>query len=1051
MSCTPLSITPGLFLTASIWENTPSKTFDGKSLTLTTTGGSPGLSVQQGGNNIFHPQLANRTLRYRVLGNKFLVILDSETTSPSTRSVSLVDFTKSPWTEVNILTVLTSSTAVAPPIVNESQGNGAVFLAFGQDGTNHTSVAIHRSDTGATLCSLGSPIVPTGQTAGEATATQLIIHFSTGGTSHTQACALPAGNCQVTPSLQSFADVAVGGCPFTPETKQFTIKNTGDDCLTISAIANAAPFSVQSTSTPLPATLAKNETMTVTVAFNPTTVGNWNTQDLMITRSPANGADRLQCKGKAVAAQAKVTFSATSFNFGKHPVGTPAPGKTLSITNTGSLPLSVSVPVLSASGFTCAGFNGTLNCGQAQTIALGFTPPAEGPQTATLSVVSGAPGSPHTITLNGEGCVANAEIAVPPSAPIDFLQVEQGFRTVRFIEVSNPGDGPLQFTGTISGADAALFGLPDPQGSITNAPGTRVYDVLPVSPCGPGAAGSGKTVVAVSFVAADTPRVATASLTLSGSNATNVPVGQTWVFPLTAEITPPVALDVAVVVDHSGSMNDPLGSRVKMEAAVSATQLFVELLRPDLDDRGAIVRFNHLPDVPTPMTPITTTGVPTQNQILQSVPANLPPAQGNTAIAAGAITGAREVLKPRATTPANLKRAVVVLSDGIENTGFEDPSGSGNWFSILGGNMLQPLPASGNVSTSPVVKPGNVDFYSIGLGRDTDIDAAQLEALAGSANHYLHVNQDLTGAKYFELEKYYTQIFMDIVGTSSVADPMFWIAPGQKHEIEFDVLRGDVDALVVLYDFKGMRLPFFCVSPAGEVIDPGAIPAGYQLRAGSTSQARIVEFKMPLKEPDRYAGRWRVMVEHPGMVCRGTPSQKARGLGFLPRDCGEYKDPLLYGIAIGVGSNFRMMPYVTPGPVYVGDPIQLTAVVTEAGLPVTGCTVSVETTAPGGATWTQGLHDDGAHADGSADDGDYGSSFTHTVQPGTYHFRFRATGYSRDGEPVVREAFRDKAVLPRTSTPPGGGGGSGGFERCCKELLEELRQQHRLLKRLIER
>lgn len=1050
MSCTPLPITPGLFLTASIWENAPNKTFDGKSLTLAAGGPNPGLSVQQGSKSIFHAQLANRTLRYQVLGNKFLVILDMETTSPSTRHVSLVDFTKTTWTEVNILTVSASS-ATALPIVNASQGNGVIFLAYGQDGTNHTSVGIRRSDNGDTLCFLGAPITPSGQTAGEATATQLIIHFSTGGSSHTQVCPLPLGQCDVTPSVQAFADRAVGGCPFTPETKQFTIKNTGTECLTISAIANAVPFSVQATSTPVPATLAKNETMTVTVAFNPTVPGNWNPQDLMITRSPTNGDDRLSCKGKAVAAQAKIGFSATSFNFGKLPVGVAASGKTLTITNTGTLPLSVSVPVLNASGFTCAGFNGTLNCGQAQTVGLGFTPPAEGSQAASLSIVSGAPGSPHTISLTGAGCIANAEIAVPPSAPMNFAQVEQGFRTVRFIEVGNPGDGPLQFTGTISGPDATLFGLPDPLGSVTNAPASRLYNVLPVSPCGPGAAGSGKTVVAVSFVAADTPRLATATLTLSGSNATNSPAGQTWAFPLTAEITPPVPLDVAVVVDHSGSMNDPLGSRVKMEAAVSATQLFVELLRPDLDDRAAIVRFNHLPDVVVPMTSITTTGVPTQNQILQSVPTGLPPAQGNTAIAGGALVGAGEVLTPRATTPANLKRAVVVLSDGIENTGFEDPPGSGNWFSILGGSMLRPIPASGSLNTAPMVKPGNVDFYAIGLGRDTQIDATQLEALAGTADRYLHVNQDLTGTKYFELEKYYTQIFMEIVGTSSVADPMFWIAPGDKHEIEFDVLRGDVDALIVLYDFQGMRLPFFCVSPTGEIIDPVSIPSGYQLRSGSTSQARIVEFKMPVKEPDRYAGRWKVMVAHPGMVCRGTPSPKGRSKGFLPRDCGEYKDPILYGIAVGVGSNFRMMPYVTPGPVYVGDPIGLTAVVTEAGLPVAGCAVAVETNAPAGTTWNQSLFDDGVHGDGAADDGDYRSTFTHTVNPGTHHFRFRATGYSRDGEPVVREAFRDKAVLSRTPPPPPGGGDPGGFERCCEKLLDELRQQHRLLKQLIGR
>ena len=682
--------------------------------------------------------------------------------------------------------------------------------------------------------------------------------------------------------------------------------------------------------------------------------------------------------------------------------------------------------------------------GQSHPIALTFTPPSEGPHSATLSVVSSAPSSPHAITLLGEGCVANAEIAVPPTTPIDFGQVQKGFRTVRFFEVQNPGDGSLTFNGAVAGPDAALFGLPDANGSVTNTPPNRSYTADPVSPCGPGAAGSGKTIVAVSFFANDNPKVATAILTLSGHNATNFPAGQAWSFPLTAEITPPVALDVALVVDRSGSMNDPLGSRVKMEAAVAAGQLFVELLRPDLDDRVAVVRFNHLPDVRVAMSPVSTTTSPTQNVIYQKVQKDIPPANGNTAIAGGALTGSREVQKPRATTPPKLTQAVVVLSDGIENTGFEDPPGSGKWYSILGGEMLLPLPSSGTVNTSAMPRPSGIDLYAIGLGPDSLIDANQLTALAGDPNHFLHVNQDLTGAKYFELEKYYTQIFMDIVGTSSVVDPMFWIAPGDKHEIEFDVLRGDVDALVVVCDFKGLRLPFYCVSPKGEIVDPAMIPPGYQLRSGATSQARFVEYKMPSKEPDRYAGRWKVIVEHPGRVCRGMPSKRADEPGFLPRDCNKYKDLILYGIAIGVGSNFRMMAFVTPGPVYVGDPILLTALVSEAELPVTGCNVTVKATSPDGSTSTLQLLDDGAHSDGGADDGEYARLFTHTYKAGTYHFYFRAAGVSRDGEPVVREALRDKPVLPR-----GRPRGDGRLDDCCKELLKAISEQTKMLQRAL--
>ena len=1044
MACTPLNIQNGPFLSSSAWLNAPAANFDGKTLTLTTTGGSPGLSVQQGAKSLFHAQLANRVLRYQVLGNKFLVILDMETgLGPSTRTVSLVDFTS--WTEVPILTVLASSNAIALPIVNPSQVNAAVFLGYGQDGSQHTSVAIYRSDNGDPLCSLGFPIIPTGgPTTGSATATELVIHYTTASGSVDTKCPKPTGQSKITPAPQQFADQFTGGCSFTPETKQFTIKNVGEDCLTVNSVGDNAPFAVQSTST-LPAVLAANETVNVTVAFTPTAPGTWNAAAMPVSTTPANGDNQLVCKGKALAATAAISFSPTSLNFGTQPVGTAAPTRTLTVTNTGQVPLTVTVPPLNVSGFTSAGLSTpmnttTLGCGQATSLSVGFTAAAEGAQAAALSVASGAPGAPHTVNLSGAGCVANAVITPPSTAPISFGQVQQGFRTVRLFFVVNTGDGPLTFTGTIGGPDAALFGLPDPVGSVTNAPGTRNYEALAVIPCGPGAGGSGKALVAVSFFAADPPKLASATLTVSGHNATNVPAGQTWTIPMSAEIVPPVALDVGLVIDRSGSMGDALGSRVKMDAAVAASQLLVELLRPDLDDRIAVVRFNDVPDVVVPTTPVSATAAPTQATIRQKVQTDVPPPTGATAIAAGAMMGIAEVQKPRATTPPALTRAVVVLTDGIENRAFEDPPGGGSWFSLLGGPMEKP--GGGAVQTAAMPRAAGIETYAIGLGMANDISPTQLDALAGDPKHFRHVDGDLAGMAYFELEQYFTKIFMDIVGTAGVVDPLYWISPGDTHEIDFDVLRGDVDAIVVVYDFEGRRLPFFCLSPTGEIVDPAKVPPGYQLRSGATSNARLVEFKMPLKEPDRYAGRWRVVVEHRGRICSGMPPENPDEPGFLPRDCKGTKDPLLYGIAIGVGSNFRMTPFVTPGPVYVGEPILLTAVVTEAGLPVTGCTVTVDATAPDGSTWGLTLHDDGLHADGGADDGEYAASFTHTPVAGTYHFRFVATGTSRDGEPVRREAMRDKPVLGLPGEPP--------RDDCCERLEDAIRDQTRLLQRLLK-
>jgi hypothetical protein len=1054
-------IDAGLFITTSPWEQTASKSFDGKTVTQALSGPNPGIVVQKGVQTLFHQQFANHNLHYAVLGNKFLLILDVEgSVGPSTRSVSLVNFDT--MSEVPVLSVLASASSVPLPVVNPSQGSGTVFLAYGQDGMQQTAVGIYRSDNASVLCSLGAPIIASGETKGEATATDLVIHYSTGGVSHKQVCPRPLGKCSITPSAQTFPDVPIGGCTVTPPTKVFTIRNVGTDCLSVNPIAGVGPFSIQSVSKALPASLAPSEVISVTVAFNPLAIGNWSLQNIPVSTAPVNGDSKLVCTGKAIAATFNIGFSALSINFGKLPVGS-SQSRTLTITNTGSKPMFVSSSGVAADGFTVAAFNVSLTCGQAYPVPISFAPPSEGAHTATFPVTHSAPGNPTAITLLGEGCVANAGIVVPATAPIDFGQVQQGFRTVRFFAVLNSGDGPLTFQAAVGGADAALFGLPDPNGSVIDPPATRTYTVDPVSPCGAMSAGTGTTLVAIAFFGGVAPRVVSATLTLSKHNATNFPAAQTWVFPLSAEITPPVALDIALVIDRSDSMKAALGSRVKIDAAVSAAQLFVELLRPGLDDRVAIARFNNQRNLVLPLTPVSTTVAPTQNDIRQKLDTDIKPVEGLTAIAGATMLGVHEVQKPHPGNPSPLKKAVVVLTDGCENTGFEEPAG--NWLSILGGSMYTTNAAveTDRVETGPVIWPADIERYAIGVGKPGEVSPAQLNALTGDPQKVMYVDQDLAGKLYFQVEKYYTQIFMGLVGTQPVLDPMFWISPGEKQEIQFEVLRGDVEALVVIYDYEGIRLPFFCVSPTGEIVDPAKIPTGYQLRATFTDRARVVQFKMPANQPDRYAGTWAVVVVHDGRICLGPPEPGKDETGFLPARCQPGAEtPLLYGIAVGVGSDFRMYPFLTPSPVYVGDPILLTALVSEAGLAVIGCTTTVDATLPDGSTIQVRLYDDGAHSDGAADDGEYAASFTHTFSPGIYHFKFRAVGFSRDGRQVVREAVRDKPVLERGRADPGNpgnghsdgtgrpsdGGGPPPQQECCDQLLLQLREQNALLRRL---
>jgi hypothetical protein len=78
--------------------------------------------------------------------------------------------------------------------VQYSQGTGDAFFIFGSTGTAAAGLGIYRSDKGTILCGGPSPVNPTGQLVGEATATQLRIKM--GGTV-LAACARPPGSSAI--------------------------------------------------------------------------------------------------------------------------------------------------------------------------------------------------------------------------------------------------------------------------------------------------------------------------------------------------------------------------------------------------------------------------------------------------------------------------------------------------------------------------------------------------------------------------------------------------------------------------------------------------------------------------------------------------------------------------------------------------------------------------------------------------------------------------------------------------------------------------------------
>lgn len=1055
MPCTALNIPVGTFAFTN-WSSASSG--GGGGISVNITGGSSPVISWSGPNGSGNQAGASGDLfKFIFWNNKFLLVLQSKPGAGNViqHAVFLVDFV-APSNTTHSLTggFINSVTSLNLPHVHIG---GDVFLFFVPTPGGINIVSILRGDNADVLLSQVGPGMTTDAITGHATATELQIKKA--GVIYA-AGPRPLGKLAVSPSSQTFADVPVGGtCPVPPSTKQFTLKNIGDDCLTISAIASNGPFSVVGATPSLGSSLKKNETMTVTVSFAPTAVGSFNNVDLAITRSPANGDDQLRCSGKGVAAQTKLGFNPSSktLNFGVIPVGT-SKSLTLTLNNQGDHPITGLTYTLSppAAPYTFSPAPSSIACGGSAGINVTYNATAEGAQNAQLIITSSAPSSPDTVQLNGTGCIARAQIQVPASFP-QHGAVEHGYRLVRYFEVTNPGNGTLTFDASISGPDAALFGLMPPSNSITDTLASRSYAVDPASPCG-GAAGSGKTQVAVVFWAnSAAPKTCSATLTIDNHNAVVGNPPASFTLPLSANITPAVPVDAVCVIDRSGSMGDLTPGGTKTAVAVEAAKVFAQLIPPTGEHRFAAVRFNEQGDA---FIPIDFVALGNHTTIVNNINTTALAPTTKTSIASGVASGLAQLDIARPTTPPELRKAMIVLSDGLDNTAWKNPADN-KFYTVLGGEAFNPTPLPVTVPTIALPLPPDVRIYSVGLGTGADIDKAALDHLAtvtGAAYEGFNPNDQ---ALLYQLMKYFTGVYMDIVNLVPISDPVLDIQPGDEYRFPFEVLRGDVGGLVVMYDLMGIRAPFWLQTPQGEILDANFLPPGFRLRPGFTPATRFLQFENPPMEPARYAGTWNLVVQHQKKACRGNPviagsTGEKPALGFTTRDCSrDFAHPIRFGFMIGVGSNFRMQAFLSPQTIYLGDPIWLDAMVTEAGLPVTGCTVDVEAKAPNGATWSLKLYDDGSHSDSAPDDGEYANHFHFTTQPGTYMFFFRAAGFSRDGQPVIRELTRSKYVWPKgghSNDPgsPAGGRPSGEHQDddCCRRLLAEIRHHTKLLEAL---
>lgn len=234
----------------------------------------------------------------------------------------------------------------------------------------------------------------------------------------------------------SFGNLAVGALS---APQAVTVTNTGNTALGITSISVSGQFNAaQSCGASLPA----NGSCTVNVGFAPTSMGP---QNGMLTVTSAAGTYTAALSGTGQ--QALMSIAPAAVAFGNQIAGTSSAPQTVTLTNAGNIPASVSTPSVSA-GFsldstTCAT---SLAAGSSCTVSVVFSPVTSGSAPGTLSVATSA--GVQSVALTGTGQQLSGSAS--PSSLTFGSQALNTQSAAQLITVANTGNLALGINSIIT-------------------------------------------------------------------------------------------------------------------------------------------------------------------------------------------------------------------------------------------------------------------------------------------------------------------------------------------------------------------------------------------------------------------------------------------------------------------------------------------------------------------------------------------------------------------------------------------------------------------------
>ena len=246
------------------------------------------------------------------------------------------------------------------------------------------------------------------------------------------------------PPTLTFAPRPVGT---TSAPQAVTLVNPGQAALTISGIVASGDFAQTSN---CGGSVAAGASCVLSVIFAPTAAGT-RTGTVAITDNAAGSPHVVSLQGQGTAPTA--VLSPTSAVFGSQRVGTTSPPQTVTLSNTGSAPLTVASIVASGDFAQTNTCGGSVGAGATCTLSITFTPAATGTRTGGVTITDDAPGSPHVASLSGTG--TEPSVALQPGS-LSFAGQRVGTTSApQTVTLTNTGGASLTVASIVASGNFA--------------------------------------------------------------------------------------------------------------------------------------------------------------------------------------------------------------------------------------------------------------------------------------------------------------------------------------------------------------------------------------------------------------------------------------------------------------------------------------------------------------------------------------------------------------------------------------------------------------------